>query len=440
MATMVNITGTAVNDDLNYRYKMPKLVAKIEGRGNGIKTVITNMADIADALNRPPSLPTKFFGCELGAQSRWEDDSKSIVNGAHTAPDLARLLNVFIDKFVLCPGCHLPETALAVKKGLIYHKCSACGAKTPVDMSHKLCTFILKEAASAAADAAAASAAGSKKGAKKGGKAGKDGLARTASDGSVASGDAASASAASATGGAGAATAAGGAGAEADDDDGDAGSAAAATPATSAPAPVSGAARASATTSSAAAAPAGGAGRGEEEEEEDDPVAAMAESSSVEALAAALKGAGDSDITAEVRKHQVNSGRPITDGPALLLHAILQAGGFAPIALTAKSAEGHVAQVAALVAACGKLPQQRLAQSTLLAHLEGIIAAHAATLLKGTPVLLKALYDADAVEEDSVNAWFTTHGNADVRAKAKPFVEWLAEAEEEDDEGDEEEA
>ena len=78
------------------------------------------------------------------------------MNGLHQANDLQKLLNVFIDKFVLCPKCHLPETALAVRKGLIKHKCSACGAKETVDMSHKLCTFILKEATAAAAMAAGA--------------------------------------------------------------------------------------------------------------------------------------------------------------------------------------------------------------------------------------------------------------------------------------------
>lgn len=40
--------------DQFYRYKMPKLMAKVEGKGNGIKTVIVNMVEIAKALNRPP--------------------------------------------------------------------------------------------------------------------------------------------------------------------------------------------------------------------------------------------------------------------------------------------------------------------------------------------------------------------------------------------------
>jgi translation initiation factor 5 len=43
-------------DDPNYRYKMPKLIAKVEGKGPvGVKTVIPNMAELALALHRHPA-------------------------------------------------------------------------------------------------------------------------------------------------------------------------------------------------------------------------------------------------------------------------------------------------------------------------------------------------------------------------------------------------
>jgi hypothetical protein len=59
-------------DDAFYRYKMPKLITKIEGRGNGIKTNLVNMVDVAKDLARPPSYTTKYFGCEMGAQSKFD--------------------------------------------------------------------------------------------------------------------------------------------------------------------------------------------------------------------------------------------------------------------------------------------------------------------------------------------------------------------------------
>jgi hypothetical protein len=55
--------------DPAYRYKMPRVVTKIEGRGNGIKTVVVNMSQIAAALHRDPSLPTKVG--EVPALRRW---------------------------------------------------------------------------------------------------------------------------------------------------------------------------------------------------------------------------------------------------------------------------------------------------------------------------------------------------------------------------------
>ena len=107
---MVNVNRKVT--DSFYRYKMPKIVAKVEGKGNGIKTVIVNMVDIAKSLARPPAYPTKFFGCEIGAQTQIDKkNDRFIVNGAHDSDKLQDLLDVFIEKFVLCDECDNPETA-----------------------------------------------------------------------------------------------------------------------------------------------------------------------------------------------------------------------------------------------------------------------------------------------------------------------------------------
>ena len=57
--------------------------------------------------------PTKFFGCELGAQTQFDfKNNRFIVNGSHDANKLQDLLDIFIKKYVLCPECDNPETFL----------------------------------------------------------------------------------------------------------------------------------------------------------------------------------------------------------------------------------------------------------------------------------------------------------------------------------------
>lgn len=146
MATMalVNI-GEGNRDDGFYRYKMPKLQTKIEGRGNGIKTNLVNMVEVAKALARPPAYTTKFFGCVLGAQSKYDEKTlTSTVNGAHETSKLVQLLEIFIKKYVQCYGCGNPETEIVITKTqMITLKCAACGYLSDVDMRDKLTTFII---------------------------------------------------------------------------------------------------------------------------------------------------------------------------------------------------------------------------------------------------------------------------------------------------------
>ncbi|KAJ3022287.1 hypothetical protein HKX48_006599 [Thoreauomyces humboldtii] len=143
---MANINIRRDVSDKFYRYKMPRLISKIEGKGNGIKTVVPNMSDIAKALARPATYPTKYFGCELGAQARCEEkNDRYVINGAHDAEKLQGHLDGFINRFVLCGSCKNPETELVItKNGYIIRDCKACGANTDVEMTHKLTTFILK--------------------------------------------------------------------------------------------------------------------------------------------------------------------------------------------------------------------------------------------------------------------------------------------------------
>jgi translation initiation factor 5 len=105
------------------------------------------MLDVAHDLGRPPIYLTKFFGFELGAQAKVVGDGptqRHIVNGAHDKDKLQDLLDVFINKFVLCGECRNPETELVIKNQHVLRECKACGKRTEIDKGHKLSSFIVK--------------------------------------------------------------------------------------------------------------------------------------------------------------------------------------------------------------------------------------------------------------------------------------------------------
>jgi translation initiation factor 5 len=104
---------------------------------------------------------------ELGTQTKFDEAAdRAVVQGAHNAPDLQKSLEKFIEQFVLCPTCKLPEIKMKVKSS-IKIDCAACGYNGALATTHKLTQFILKnpptqKAAKAAGGAheAAAAAAG----------------------------------------------------------------------------------------------------------------------------------------------------------------------------------------------------------------------------------------------------------------------------------------
>ncbi|MCJ1257958.1 hypothetical protein MMC24_005786 [Lignoscripta atroalba] len=142
---MANLNIRRDVSDPFYRYKMERLMSKIEGKGNGIKTVIVNLSSVAQSLSRPPSYVIKYFGFELGAQTNTNPaDDRWIINGAHEASKLQDYLDGFISRFVLCKKCKNPETDVVIKDGRIVLDCKACGQRSDVDLRLKLSSFILK--------------------------------------------------------------------------------------------------------------------------------------------------------------------------------------------------------------------------------------------------------------------------------------------------------
>jgi len=145
MATTLNVDPTK-DSDLYYRYKMPSLVWKVEGKGNGIKTVVVNVVDIASSLKRPVEYLMKSLSTDLGVGMQ-KDNERWVLMGDHVQGDANKLQKRvfdFITRGVLCKHCRNPETVYFVEKGMLKMRCKACSKISETTLNEKVTTAILK--------------------------------------------------------------------------------------------------------------------------------------------------------------------------------------------------------------------------------------------------------------------------------------------------------
>ena len=138
----VKINIPSYINEASYRYQMPRMDLKQESRGNGIKTNIYNLEDVAKALRVPPDAIMRFICSEIGAAK----DKNTVIKGNHTYETLITVLDKFIDKYLLCKRCKYPETKLQVtKQRQLIGQCSACSTTNTLDSVHKAGAYLVKE-------------------------------------------------------------------------------------------------------------------------------------------------------------------------------------------------------------------------------------------------------------------------------------------------------
>jgi len=121
------------------RSKIPEVVSKHERlelprlsySTIGVRTVIYNFREVADALNRDPLHLLKFLSGEM-ATAATVQESRVIFQGKFSQDTLERLIHRYMESFVICPVCKLPDTKIVKEKRLSFLVCEACGAKSSV--------------------------------------------------------------------------------------------------------------------------------------------------------------------------------------------------------------------------------------------------------------------------------------------------------------------
>jgi translation initiation factor 5 len=141
MSEMINIEGLVPSNDptKTYRYRMPRLLIKVEGKNTGTKTVLTNITQVSRALQRETEEIIKFFCYNLGVKTSFaKDPDRAIMSGTHSAKELQNRLKVYIEHFIVCSCCRSPDTNYSFKGSTLSLNCLSCGSMETINHNHNV--------------------------------------------------------------------------------------------------------------------------------------------------------------------------------------------------------------------------------------------------------------------------------------------------------------
>ena len=101
-----------------------------EVRQEGSVTVVENFQTLCDSLGRDPDHLLQFLQREVGTSGHIDEAGRARVTGSFDATRLGEAIATYIEGFVRCSACGLPDTRLESKSGVTVLRCEACGAQS----------------------------------------------------------------------------------------------------------------------------------------------------------------------------------------------------------------------------------------------------------------------------------------------------------------------
>jgi translation initiation factor 2 subunit 2 len=119
-----NLPEVLVEED---RFQIPRAVVNRQGR----RSVIQNFKEIAEGLQRSPEHLLKFLLSETATRGNFDGD-KVVFQGRFNSDSIRNLVEIYTNKYVICPVCGRPDTHVIRDKRLSFLQCDACGARSSI--------------------------------------------------------------------------------------------------------------------------------------------------------------------------------------------------------------------------------------------------------------------------------------------------------------------
>ncbi len=103
-------------------------VPEPEVRQEGNMTVYENFQNTISRLGREDDHVIKHLQNDLGTSGHIDESGRARLTGEFSQRRIQAALDEYVDEFVLCSECGLPDTKLEREHGALVLRCEACGA------------------------------------------------------------------------------------------------------------------------------------------------------------------------------------------------------------------------------------------------------------------------------------------------------------------------
>lgn len=125
-------------DDPFERYKMPVVELRQKHQGKYNSTYVLNICAIAKALKTETTYIVKWMGATLGVQATLTNNEELQLKGLINKEEILTLIRSYIDVYVLCKSCTLPEVDYTAGSRSLRVRCRSCGYRGKCDQSDRI--------------------------------------------------------------------------------------------------------------------------------------------------------------------------------------------------------------------------------------------------------------------------------------------------------------
>ncbi|MFB6224219.1 MAG: translation initiation factor IF-2 subunit beta [Haloarcula sp.] len=108
------------------RFEVPEPDVRQEGN----TTVYENFQSTCSRLGREDSHVMKYLQNDLGTSGHIDESGRARLTGEFDSSRIEAAVDEYVEEFVLCSECGLPDTQLEREQGALLLRCEACGARS----------------------------------------------------------------------------------------------------------------------------------------------------------------------------------------------------------------------------------------------------------------------------------------------------------------------